>query len=128
VIPNAYGVVASDVWKCAKAPKLPPDYNCPTLLVGLRLERAVSDSETILWGLVCAAYHLERVTTKVTTELENIRNLLSRYPARTVSTYFLRATITFDPPRSLEAAQALYEHYGVDTKGLEKVYPASKPH
>ena len=87
---------------------------------------AIPEKDALLWALVCAAYHLERVTSKIPTELENIRKIIGGYPAQTVSSYFLAAAITFDPPLSLVAAQSLYEHYGVDTSGLHKFYPAQK--
>ena len=87
----------------------------------------MSDSETVLWALVVAAYHLEKLNPALPTELEAIRKLLSRYSPQTVSSYFLKAAITFEPPRSLQAAQSLYEHYGLDSVGLDKMYPATKP-
>jgi hypothetical protein len=85
------------------------------------------DNDTLLWALVCSAYHLERVPDGAQLDLENIRRLLGMYRPKTVSLYFLKAALTFDPPQSLVAARALYQHYGVDPVGLEKVYPAEKP-
>ena len=82
--------------------------------------------DAVLWAFVCSAYHLERITSKIPTELESIRKLIGAYPAQTVSSYFLAAAITFDPPRSLEAAKSLYEHYGVDVDGLDKIYPPQR--
>ena len=78
--------------------------------------------DTVLWALVVSAYHLEKVDPKLPTEIAEIRKLLSLYSAETVSTYFLKAEITFARPRTLASAQALYEHYGVDPTGLEKMY------
>jgi hypothetical protein len=86
-----------------------------------------ADNDTVLWALVCAAYHLERVVVDGPTDIENIRKLLGKHDPKTVSLYFLKAALTFDPPISLEAAQALYEHYGIEAVGLEKMYPAQKP-
>jgi hypothetical protein len=85
------------------------------------------DNDTILWALVCSAYHLERVPTDSQADLENIRKLLGFYRPKTVSLCFLKAALTFDPPRSLQAAKALYEHYGIEPIGLDRLYPAEKP-
>jgi len=85
------------------------------------------DRDIMLWALVCAAYHLEQVVSDGPSDLENIRELIGKYDPKTVSLYFLKAAIIFDPPRSLEAARALYEHYGVEAEGLDKMYPATKP-
>ena len=85
------------------------------------------DNDTMLWALVCSAYHLERVPENAQTDLENIRKLLGLYRPKTVSLYFLKAALTFDPPRSLQAAKALYDHYGIEPIGLERAWPAEKP-
>jgi hypothetical protein len=86
-----------------------------------------ADNDVILWALICAAYHLQKLDADETDQLQEIRKLLSEYSPATVSLYFPRAAITFNPPESLDEAQALYEHYGVDASGLEKHYPAGKP-
>lgn len=83
--------------------------------------------DVILWALVCAAYHLERLDGNERHQLTEIRKLLSQYYPETVSLYFLRAAISFDPPETLEQARTLYEHYGVDAPDLEKMYPSRKP-
>ena len=56
-----------------------------------------------------------------------MRAILSEFPPKAVSLYFLKAALAFNPPETLEQAQALYEHYGAPTEGLEKNYPVQKP-
>jgi len=55
-------------------------------------------TNTVLWALVVAAYQLEKLNPKLPTELDDIRKMLSMYNAETVSTYFLKAAITFGKP------------------------------
>jgi hypothetical protein len=101
-------------------------HNRDLLGVGKGVLDEKSGRRRVLWALVCAAYHLERLADE-TLQLTEIRRLLSVYSAATVSLCFLRAAIAFDPPDTLEEAKALYEHYGVEATGLENIYPSQKP-
>ena len=87
-----------------------------------------ADHDAVFWALVVAVYHLEQLQDEhAQTDIERMRTILAEYPPQTVSQYFLKAALAFDPPTTLEQAQALYEHYGVDTVGLDKMYPGQKP-
>jgi hypothetical protein len=89
---------------------------------------ADSKSDTLLWALVVAVYHLERLPeTELRVDLDHMRSMLADFPPKTVSLYFLKAALAFNPPETLEQAHALYDHYGLEAVGLEKIYPAQKP-
>ncbi|MBX9826032.1 MAG: hypothetical protein K2Y27_13680 [Xanthobacteraceae bacterium] len=86
------------------------------------------DRNTVLWALVVAVYQLERLNDESATgELANMRRLLADFSPEKISRSFLKAALAFDPPDTLEQARALYEHYGIEPEGLEKMYPARKP-
>lgn len=86
------------------------------------------DRDAILWALVVAVYHLEQLSDeKQQTDISHMRRLLADFPSKTVSLYFLKAALAFNPPETLEQAKALYEYYGVEAHGLEYKYPESKP-
>jgi hypothetical protein len=91
------------------------------------LSNAKADHDAVFWALVVAVYHLEQLQDEqAQTDIERMRTILAEYPPKTVSLYFLRAALAFNPPTTLEQAQALYEHYGVEGVDLDKMYPEQK--
>jgi hypothetical protein len=87
-----------------------------------------ADRDAILWALVVAVYHLEQLTDeKQRTNIDRMRKMLANFSPPTVSLYFLKAALAFNPPETLEQAKALYEHYGIETDVIEKHYPTQKP-
>lgn len=87
-----------------------------------------ADHDAVFWALVVAVYHLEQLEDEdAQTDIDRMRAILATFPPQAVSRYFLKAALAFNPPETLEQAQALYEHYGIESEGLEKHYPEQKP-
>ncbi len=92
------------------------------------MSKAKADHDAVFWALVVAVYHLEQLDDDgAKTDIDRMRAILSEFPAKAVSLHFLKAALAFNPPETLAQAQALYEHYGVEPVGLEKMYPEPKP-
>jgi hypothetical protein len=87
-----------------------------------------ADHDAVFWALVVAVYHLEQLEDEdAKTNIDRMRAILATFPPKIVSQYFLKAALAFNPPETLEQAQALYEYYGIENEGLEKHYPEQKP-
>ena len=88
---------------------------------------AKADHDAVFWALVVAVYHLEQLQDgRAQIDIDRMRAILSEFPPKAVSLYFLKAALAFNPPETLEQAVALYDHYGVEAVGLEKMYPDQK--
>jgi hypothetical protein len=92
------------------------------------LSKVKADHDAVFWALVVAVYHLEQLDDEnAKTDIDRMRAILSEFPPKAVSLCFLKAALAFNPPETLEQAQALYDHYGVEAVGLEKMYPEQRP-
>jgi len=92
------------------------------------LSKEKADHDAVFWALVVAVYHLEQLQDEqAKTDIDRMRAILSEFPPKAVSMYFLKSALAFNPPETLEQAQALYDHYGVEGEELEKMYPERKP-